>query len=106
MFILKALPGGAMSGSGLALRLRVQSGKVFRVETGSLYPALCRLEAKGLIQSEWNVSEANRKARFYLLTPSGRKYPKAEIDRWQVVSLQSTAWFERRLSGYAALRKF
>lgn len=86
MLILKALAGGSMHGFGLSLRLREQSGEVFRVEMGSLYPALCRLEAKGLIQGEWNVSEANRKARFYSLTSSGRKHLKAEIDRWQVVS--------------------
>src|SRR6478735_2842322 len=86
MLILKALEGDSMHGFGLSLRLREQSGEVFRVEMGSLYPALCRLEARGLIRGEWNVSEANRKARFYSLTPTGRKHLSAEIARWDNLS--------------------
>lgn len=82
MLILKTLERDSMHGFGLSLRLRELSGGVFRVEMGSLYPALCRLEARGLIRGEWNVSEANRKARFYSLTPAGRKHLNAEIARW------------------------
>jgi transcriptional regulator len=86
MLILKALERDAMHGFGLSVRLRELSAEVFRVETGSLYPALCRLEAKGLIRGDWNISESNRKARFYSLTSSGRKHLKAEIARWDMLS--------------------
>ena len=86
MLILKALERESMHGFGLSLRLREQSGEVFRVEMGSLYPALCRLEARGLIRGGWNVSEANRKARYYSLTPTGRKHLNAEIARWDNLS--------------------
>ena len=86
MLILKALERDSMHGFGLSLRLRELSGEVFRVEMGSLYPALCRLEARGLIRGEWNVSEANRKARYYSLTPTGRKHLNAEIARWDNLS--------------------
>jgi len=86
MLILKALERDSMHGFGLSLRLLELSGNVFRVEMGSLYPALCRLEARGLIRGEWNVSEANRKARYYSLTPMGRKHLNAEIARWDNLS--------------------
>ena len=86
MLILKALEKEAMHGFGLSLRLRKLSGAVFHVEMGSLYPALCRLEARSLIRGEWNMSEANRKARYYSRTPAGRKHLKAEIARWDALS--------------------
>jgi transcriptional regulator len=86
MLILKALDREAMHGFGLSQRLREMSGEVFHVEMGSLYPALCRLEEKGLIRGEWNVSDANRKARYYSLTAAGRKHLKAEIARWDFLS--------------------
>jgi PadR family transcriptional regulator PadR len=86
MLILKALQLEPMHGFGLSLRLREMSGKVFQVEMGSLYPALCRLEAKGWIKGDWAVSDANRKARFYSLTPRGRKQLTEEMDQWARVS--------------------
>ena len=86
MLILKALEREPMHGFGLSLRLRELSREVFHVEMGSLYPALCRLEARDLIRGEWNVSEANRKARYYSLTSSGRKQLKVEIARWDALS--------------------
>ena len=86
MLILKALEREPMHGFGLSLRLRELSREVFHVEMGSLYPALCRLEARDLIRGEWNVSEANRKARYYSLTTSGRKQLKVEIARWDALS--------------------
>ena len=86
MLILKALERDSMHGFGLSLRLRELSRQVFRVEMGSLYPALCRLEGGGLIRGEWNVSEANRKARYYSLTAAGRKHLSAEIARWDNLS--------------------
>ena len=86
LLILKALQLEPMHGFGLSLQLREMSCGVFQVEMGSLYPALCRLEAKGWIKGEWSVSDANRKARYYSLTPSGRKQLAEEIEQWALVS--------------------
>ncbi len=86
MLILHALQRQPMHGFGLSLQLKEMSKSVFQVEMGSLYPALCRLEAKGWIKGVWGVSEANRKARFYSLTPSGRKQLREEETRWNTVS--------------------
>ena len=86
MLILKALQLEPMHGFGLSQRLRAMSGEVFRVEMGSLYPALCRLEAKGWIKGEWSVSEANRKARYYSLTAAGRRQLADEMEQWALLS--------------------
>jgi PadR family transcriptional regulator, regulatory protein PadR len=94
MLILKALQLQAMHGFGLSNRLRQMSGDVFQVEMGSLYPALCRLEAQGWIAGEWGVSEANRKARFYALTAAGRKQLKTETARWERLSTTINAMLQ------------
>jgi len=86
MLILKALQHEPMHGFGLSLRLRQMSADVFQVEMGSLYPALCRLEAQGWVKAEWGVSDANRKARFYSLTAAGRKQLQEETTRWELLS--------------------
>lgn len=86
MLILKALERDAMHGFGLSQRLREMSRDVFQVEMGSLYPALCRLEAQGWIKGAWGVSDANRKARYYSLTAAGRKHFQAETARWETLS--------------------
>lgn len=86
MLILKALERDPIHGFGLAQRLREMSQEVFQVEMGSLYPALCRLEARGWIKGEWSVSDANRKARFYSLTNAGRKQLQVETTEWQKLS--------------------
>ncbi|HLP09961.1 MAG TPA: PadR family transcriptional regulator [Opitutaceae bacterium] len=86
MLILKALQLEPMHGFGLAVRLGQMSGGVFQVEMGSLYPALCRLEAQGWIKAEWGVSENNRRARFYKLTASGRKQFEAETAEWALLA--------------------
>jgi PadR family transcriptional regulator, regulatory protein PadR len=86
MLILKALQSEPMHGFGLSQRLREMSQGVFQVEMGSLYPALCRLEAKGWIKGDWSVSDANRKARYYSLTPSGRKQLADEMEQWALLS--------------------
>ena len=85
MLILKALQRESMHGFGLSLRLREMSRDVFQVEMGSLYPALCRLEARGWIRGDWSVSEANRRARFYSLTAAGRKQLDSETARWETL---------------------
>lgn len=86
LLILTALQRDSMHGFGLSQRLRVMSQDVFQVEMGSLYPALCRLEARGWIQGTWSVSDANRKARYYSLTPAGRKQLQVETAEWQKLS--------------------
>jgi transcriptional regulator len=86
LLILKALQLEAMHGFGLSQRLREMSRDVFQVEMGSLYPALCRLEARGWIKGEWGISDANRKARYYSLTASGRKQLQVETERWHTLA--------------------
>jgi DNA-binding PadR family transcriptional regulator len=62
------------------------SRDLFQVEMGSLYPALCRLEARGWVKAEWGVSDNNRRARFYSLTPTGRKQLQTETTQWELLS--------------------
>lgn len=73
MLILKSLTIGVMHGYGIAQHLRTVSGEVLKVEEGSLYPALQRLQIQGLIDSEWGHSANNRRARYYRLTRAGRR---------------------------------
>ena len=86
LLILKALQSEPMHGFGISVRIREMSDEVLQVEQGSLYPALYRLEEKGWIRAEWGVSDNNRKARFYTLTPAGRKQLTTETDAWRRVS--------------------
>jgi transcriptional regulator len=86
MLILRALQRDPMHGFGLSVRLRQMSKDLFQVEMGSLYPALCRLEARGWIRAAWGISDNNRKARFYSLTASGGKQLKKETAQWQMLS--------------------
>lgn len=82
MLILKTLTRGAMHGYGIAQFILQASEEVLRVEEGSLYPALHRLELDGLIDSEWKPSENNRRAKFYRLTALGRKQLAKEKQHW------------------------
>ncbi len=82
MLILKALHHGPRHGLAIADRIHQMSKDILRVEQGSLYPALYRLEAQGWIKAAWGVSENNRKARYYELTSAGRKQLTAEKDHW------------------------
>ena len=86
MLILKALQLGSMHGFGISVLIRQTSQEVLQVEQGSLYPALYRLEEKGWITSEWGVSDNNRRARFYQLTPAGRKHLAEERSNWERLS--------------------
>ena len=86
MLILKALQHGARHGLGIADRIQQMSQDILRVEQGSLYPALYRLEAQGWIKAAWGVSENNRKARYYELTTNGRKQLAAEKDHWSRIT--------------------
>ena len=82
MLILKALQLEPRHGLGIADRIHQMSEDVLRVEQGSLYPALYRLEAQGWIKAEQGISENNRKARFYKLTAAGRRQLEAETEHW------------------------
>lgn len=82
MLILRALMHEPRHGLGVADRIQQISQDVLRVEQGSLYPALYRLEAEGLIKAEWGISDKNRKARFYELTVAGRKRLQSEQEHW------------------------
>ena len=82
LLILARLTKGPMHGFGIADSLH-QTSDLLEVEEGSLYPALHRLESQGLIESEWGVSENNRRARFYKLTPRGRKQITVEVANWR-----------------------
>jgi PadR family transcriptional regulator, regulatory protein PadR len=86
LLILKALKLGSMHGFGISVLIRQMSEDLLRVEQGSLYPALYRLERQGWIDSEWGVSDNNRKAKFYNLTPAGRKQLVEETSNWEKLS--------------------
>ena len=82
MLVLKVLEGGPLHGYAIAVRLERRSKDVLSVEEGSLYPALYRLERRGLIEAEWGVSELGRKAKFYRITPKGRRQLAADTEEW------------------------
>lgn len=83
MLILKALALGPLHGYGIGQRIAQISGEELKVEEGSLYPGLYRLERRGWIDSEWDVSENNQRAKFYKLTRSGRKQLIIEEKNWE-----------------------
>jgi len=82
LIILRTLRWGSMHGHGIAKFIQQTSGETFKIEHGSLYPALQRLLQEGWVTAEWGTSSKNRKARFYRLTPAGRKQLSAEHSRW------------------------
>ena len=82
ILILKALLAGTMHGYGIARWVEGMTEDVLRIEEGSLYPALRRLEDRGLVRSEWGTSENNRRARYYSITAAGRAHLRAEAATW------------------------
>jgi transcriptional regulator len=86
MLILRALMNGPMHGYGVAEWIHQTSQQVLKVEEGALYPALHRLELRGMLRASWGASENNRRAKFYELTPQGRKFLNAESQRWARLS--------------------
>ena len=86
LLILKTISLEPMNGWGIAKRITQVSNDVLQVQQGSLYPALHRLEYQGWIQAEWKDSDNNRRAKFYSLSPAGRKQLKAELVHWQRLS--------------------
>jgi PadR family transcriptional regulator, regulatory protein PadR len=83
LLILRLLRAGPLNGWDIMQRIRVVSGEVLTVTPGALYPALHRLEERGLIAAEWTASENNRRAKFYELIPKGRKQLDAERETWE-----------------------
>ena len=86
LLILSALARGAMHGYNIAEHIHECTNDVLRVEEGALYPALHRLELRGLLAAEWGVSENNRRAKYYKLTAAGRKQLTAETEYWKRMS--------------------
>lgn len=91
MLVLKAVSLGSEHGYGILLRIQRASREVLQVEQGALYPALYRLESRGLIHGEWGVSENNRRARFYTLTDAGKARLAQDIGAWQQISAAMNA---------------
>ncbi|HZY62026.1 MAG TPA: PadR family transcriptional regulator [Edaphobacter sp.] len=83
MLVLQTLQWGPQHGYGISQALRISSGEALQVETGSLYPALHRLERQGWVSSEWKQSEANQRAKYYRITRAGKQQLTAEHSRWQ-----------------------
>jgi PadR family transcriptional regulator PadR len=86
LLVLKTLTHRPMHGWGITLHIQQVSKDVLRVEEGSLYPALHRMEQQGWIRSEWKISENNRRARYYSLTRSGRLQLESQEESWQSVT--------------------
>ena len=92
LLILKAVSLGPLHGYGVLLRIGQISGNALEIEQGALYPALYRLEHQGLLQSEWGVSDNNRRAKYYQLTTAGKKRLREETAGWErLVAAMSSA---------------
>ena len=96
MLILKAVSLGPVHGYGVLLRIERFSDAALQIQQGSLYPALYRLQRRGLIASEWGESENNRRARFYRLTAAGKARLKEERDQWSRTVAAIAAVMETR----------
>ena len=92
LLVLASLRAGPMHGWGIAQRIKERSGEVVLVTTGALYPALHRLERRGLVRAEWRASDNNRRAKYYQLTAAGRRVLGEEL-----------AWWERFVGGVAGV---
>ncbi len=86
LLVLQTLQWGPQHGYGISQAIRANSGDVLRVDTGSLYPALHRLERQGWVSSEWKVSDNNQRVKVYRLTAEGKKQLASERSRWEQFS--------------------
>ena len=86
LLVLKTLENGPMHEWGITLLIQSSSNEVLRIEEGSLYPALHRMEKAGWVMAEWGVSENHRRARYYRITAAGRKQLREERERWEAVT--------------------
>ena len=92
LLILKAVSLGPLHGYGVLLRIGQMAGGALEIEQGALYPALYRLEGQGLLDSEWGISDNNRRAKYYKLTAAGRKRLREETAGWQrLAAVMATA---------------
>jgi len=87
LLILKSVSLGPQHGYGVLLRIEQITDGALLIEQGALYPALYRLESQGLLQTEWGISDNNRKAKYYSLTTAGRRRLREETDRWNRVAI-------------------
>jgi PadR family transcriptional regulator PadR len=83
LLILKALSWGPMHGYGIGRWIRQTTEDVLTVQEGALYPALHRLQRRGWLDEEWGVTETGREAKYYRLTPAGRRQLRSEVERWR-----------------------
>ena len=83
VLILKALSWGPMHGYGIGRWIRQTTDDVLTVQEGALYPALHRLQRRGWLDEEWGVTETGREAKYYRLTPAGRRQLRSEVERWR-----------------------
>ncbi|MGC2661131.1 MAG: PadR family transcriptional regulator [Bryobacteraceae bacterium] len=83
LLILQTLQWGPQHGHGIGQAIRISSNDALQIEHGSIYPALHRLESRGWLTSEWKMSEANRRAKYYALTRQGKKQMLAEQSKWK-----------------------
>src|SRR3954468_2526021 len=91
LIILRILDAGPNHGFGIARRIELISNDVIRAEEGSLYPALHRMEVEGWVNSEWGVTEKNRRAKYYRLTTKGRQQLRLEKERWNLIAAAMAA---------------
>jgi transcriptional regulator len=87
LLVLKALSLGEQHGYGVLLRVEQITGGALNIEQGALYPALHRLEHRGLVDTEWGTSDNNRRAKFYRLTAAGRRQLRSETERWNSIAI-------------------
>ena len=85
MLVLRTLQWGPQHGHGIGQAIRASSADALQIEHGSLYPALHRLERQGWLKAEWKSTEANRRAKYYTLTPAGKKQLSAEESKWNAL---------------------
>ena len=96
LLILKAVSLGSLHGYGVLLRIQQISSGAFTVEQGALYPALYRLEEKGMLDSEWGVSDNNRRAKYYRLTRKGAKQLREQTESWNRLASAVAAVLDAR----------
>ncbi|MGB9414728.1 MAG: PadR family transcriptional regulator [Acidobacteriaceae bacterium] len=99
MLLLRTLQWGPQHGYGMVQALRVHSGEVLQVETGSLYPALHRLERQGWVRSEWKQTESNQRAKYYRITAAGKKQLTSDLSRWEQMVAAVSAIMQRDPAG-------
>jgi PadR family transcriptional regulator PadR len=99
MLILKTLQWGPQHGYGIVQALRANSGEMLQIETGSLYPALHRLERQGWVRPDWKQTESNQRAKFYRITAAGKKQLTADLGRWQRIVQAVTSIIDREPKG-------